>query len=342
MRVLIASDAWRPQINGVVRTLETVVAELRRMGHAVEVVHPGDFRTVACPTYPEIRLAVLPRTRLEARIDGFDPDALHIATEGPIGLAARRLFRARGWPFTTSFHTRFPEYVQERFRVPSALLYRALRWFHGAAERTLVATPSVRRELRARGFGNTAPWTRGVDADAFHPAKRAEPGLERPVWLYVGRLAVEKNLDAFLSLPLAGTKLVVGDGPERARLEADHPDAVFAGVQRGERLARTYASADVLVFPSRTDTFGLVMLEALASGTPVAAFPVPGPLDVVGEAGVLDEDLAAACRRALAVPRERCRERALTFSWTSCARVFLESLAPRAPTGAGGSIRRTA
>ena len=330
MRILLVTDAWTPQVNGVVRTWQEVVRELARAGHAVRVVHPGLFRGLACPTYPEIRLALFARRGLLAELEDFLPEAIHVATEGPLGLAARSLCRREGLPFTTSFHTRFPEYVRARCGLPEAWTYAGLRWFHGAAERVLVATESLARELEGRGFARLARWSRGVDAELFHPRKRGELGLPRPVHLYVGRLAVEKDVGEFLRQDLPGTKLVVGDGPERAALERRFPEAVFTGALRGEELARTYASADVFVFPSRTDTFGLVLLEALASGLPVAALPVPGPLDVLGDApvGVLDEDLGRAARAALGLEREACRAFALRSSWAACAARLVEHLAP--------------
>ena len=333
MRLALATDAWKPQTNGVVRTLETVVGELVREGHEVRVVHPGDgFRTVPCPTYPEIRLALFPRRRIARVLDEFRPEAVHVATEGPLGRAARAELLSRSLPFTTSFHTRFPEYVEERFRFPAAWSYRALRRFHAPATRVMVATGSVEDDLRARGFANTARWSRGVDTALFRP-QEVDLGLPRPIHLSVGRVAPEKNLEAFLELGLPGTKLVVGDGPSRQRLEERFPDAVFVGVKRGEELARHYAAADVFVFPSRTDTFGLVQLEALACGVPVAAFPVPGPLDVIGghpEVGALDEDLARAIERARDLSREACRAFALGHSWAECAALFRRLLAPLA------------
>jgi glycosyltransferase involved in cell wall biosynthesis len=262
--------------------------------------------------------------------DDFRPEAVHVATEGPLGLAARRWCRSRRVPFTTSFHTRFPEYIQQRCGLPAGVTYRAMRWFHGAAERVLVATGSVEDELRARGFDNTVRWSRGVDTELFRPRADAVLSLPRPLFTYVGRVAVEKNVEAFLSLDLPGTKVVVGDGPQRARLEQRFRQAAFLGPLFGADLARAYAASDVFVFPSRTDTFGLVMLEALACGVPVAAFPVPGPLDVIGSspAGVLDEDLGRACRAALEIPSAACREHALRHSWARCAELFASYLAP--------------
>ncbi len=331
MRILLATDAWFPQINGVVRTLSRVVEELQAQGHEVEVLHPGRFRTVPCPTYPEIRLAVLPGGGTRRLLEAFRPEAVHIATEGPIGWALRNLCVRRGLPFTTSYHTRFPEYLAARAPIPLALGYAVMRRFHRPSRGVMVATPTLRRELEGRGFRNVADWSRGVDTDLFKPRNDPAVDLPRPVCLYVGRVAVEKNLEAFLKLDLIlGSKLVVGDGPQLAELKGRFPKAHFVGAKQGEELARHYASADVFVFPSRTDTYGLVMLEALASGLPVAAFPVPGPLDVVDGhgIGVLDEDLAYAVERALAIPPERCRAHALKFSWKACAEQFLRNLHP--------------
>jgi glycosyltransferase involved in cell wall biosynthesis len=328
MRLALVSDAWFPQVNGVVRTLSTVKAELEALGHEVAVIAPDQFRTVACPTYPEIRLAVLPRRGLRRRLDRLAPNAIHIATEGPLGMAARAYCRRRGLAFTTSFHTRFPEYVEARTGVPRSWLYAWLRRFHAPAAGVMVATDSLMRELAGYGFANLRRWSRGVDTALFQPGPKDLYDLPRPIYLNVGRVAVEKNIEAFLGLDLPGTKVVVGDGPQRAQLERRHPDAVFLGSKTGADLARHFAAADVFVFPSRTDTFGLVMLEALAAGVPVAAFPVPGPLDVVdGHAvGVLDEDLGRAARAALDIPGARCRAYAEGFSWGRCAEQFLANL----------------
>jgi len=280
-RLLIVTDAWLPQVNGVVRTLTTVVAELRAMGHVVEVIAPDRFHTIPCPTYSDIPLALLPRRRMVRLIQAFRPDALHIATEGPLGMAARSWAMRTGFSFTTAFHTRFAEYIKARTGLPVWPVYAWMRRFHGAADGTMVATRSLREELSGRGFRNIRPWSRGVDLKLFRPQPCEDWGLARPVFLYVGRVAVEKNIGAFLSLDLPGSKVVVGGGPILSRLQREHPDVRFTGPRYGEALARAYAGADVFVFPSLTDTFGLVLLEALACGTPIAAYPVTGPIDVL-------------------------------------------------------------
>ncbi len=331
-RVLIVSDAWTPQVNGVVRTLSTIAEEMRALGIAVEIIGPDQFRTVPMPSYPEIRLALFPSRKLAKLIDAFAPDALHIATEGPLGIAARKFARKRGIAFTTAFHTRFAEYLQARTRIPVGLTYAWLRWFHGAGAGVMVATQSLRDELTARGFKNVRAWSRGVDLEAFHPEPKEDWNLPRPIFAYVGRVAVEKNLRAFLNLSLPGSKLVVGDGPQRKKLEREYPDTYFAGARHGAALAAAYAGADVFVFPSKTDTFGLVVLEALASGLPVAAYPVTGPMDILGESprpvGALNENLRQAALDALNIDRAACRPHAETYSWTTCAARFLDNLVP--------------
>ena len=333
MKILLASDAWYPQINGVVRTLNRVREELEAQGHSFEIICPDQFRTIPCPSYPEIPLAILPGIGMAKRIEAAKADAVHIATEGPIGLAVRNHCVKRGLPFTTSYHTRFPEYLSARVPVPVSWGYAFMRWFHKPSKAIMVATNSMKRELEAEGFEHLVDWTRGVDTKLFRPdAPKALQGhnLPRPIHLYVGRVAVEKNIEAFLKLELDGSKVVVGDGPQRAALEAEYPNVLFVGAKQGEDLASHYASGDVFVFPSRTDTFGLVMLEAMASGLPVAAYPVPGPLDIVDGVGVgaLSEDLGVAVGEAIKLPRERCREHALKYSWTACAEMFLENLSP--------------
>ena len=337
LRILIVTDAWHPQVNGVVRTLSTGGQELRATGDTVEFLTPAEFRSVPCPTYPEIRLAIAGPRAIARRIGAFRPDAVHIATEGPLGFLARRYMKKHGLPFTTSFHTRFPEYIRARARVPRGLSYAAIRWFHRPAARVMPPTPSVLRDLEGRGFRNLAQWTRGVDTDLFRPGPKPEwaRALPGPVMLYAGRLAVEKGLPDFLALDRPGTKLVVGDGPARDGLASAYPAARFLGAKFGEDLAEAYRAADVFVFPSRTDTFGLVMLEALASGLPVAAYPVMGPLDVIGPGtlrpppvGCLHDDLGAAVDAALAAAGPHCRAYAETFSWKACADRFRGYLAP--------------
>ena len=328
MRILIVTDAWFPQTNGVVSTLAQTAAWLGRFGHEVRIINPGDFHSVACPTYPEIRLSILPYKNVERSILMFSPQALHIATEGPLGLSARRFCVRHGVAFTTSYHTQFPQYLRARFPIPLGISYRLLRWFHGAAARCMVSTASVRRDLAAHGFENLATWRRGVDTEVFKPHPKDLLTLPRPIAAYVGRVAVEKNIDAFLKMAWSGSKIVIGDGPERPRLEKQYPDATFLGYRFGEDLARHLAAADVMVFPSRTDTFGLVNLEAMACGVPVAAYPVTGPIDVIqdGVTGALDADLASAARRALEIDPNACREHALKSGWDVCSREFENNL----------------
>jgi glycosyltransferase involved in cell wall biosynthesis len=331
VNILLATDAWPPQVNGVVRTLMALKRELGALGHGVSVIGPDRFRSIRCPGYTEIRLAIDAGPRIGRMIEAAAPDAIHVVTEGPVGFAARRWCLKRGLAFTTAFHTRFPEYLAERHIAPKALTYIFLRRFHAPSQGVMVATESVRSELAARGFGNLKPWGRGVDTALFDPARRdGAIDLPRPIFLSVGRIAREKNLPAFLGLDLPGSKVVVGEGPQLQELRRRFPGAHFLGHRDNGTLAGIYAAADVFVFPSRTDTFGLVMLEALASGVPVAAFPVPGPLDVIGDsgAGALDEDLRAAALAALKIPRELCREHALSFTWTACAARFVDQLCP--------------
>ena len=328
MRLLVATDAWRPQVNGVVRSLEHMAAEGPALGAEVTFLTPERFRSFPMPTYPEIRLSVARPGRIAAFIEEARPTHIHIATEGPIGLAVRRLCAREGRAFTTSYHTRFPEYVSARLPVPQAWTYGALRRFHNSGRAVMVSTRSLAEELRGHGFRNILRWTRGVDTALFRPRSERAFDLKRPVFLYVGRVAIEKNLGAFLSLDLPGTKVVVGDGPSRPMLERVHSDVRFLGSLSGEALARVYASADVFVFPSLTDTFGIVLLEALASGLPIAAYPVTGPRDVVGESGcgVLDTDLRRAALAALDIPRDRCRAYGETFTWRESARQFFSNI----------------
>jgi glycosyltransferase involved in cell wall biosynthesis len=328
MRVLIATDAWHPQVNGVVRTLTSLARSAKSLGVDVEFLSPEGFPTVPLPTYPGLRLAVPGRSRIARRIDQAEPDAIHIATEGTIGHATRAYCVKRGLPFTTSYTTRFPEYISARLPVPEGWIYAALRRFHAAAAVTMVATPSLMSELTQRGFSRLGMWTRGVDTDLFRPDRAIDLAFPRPIFVCVGRVAVEKNLEAFLSLDLPGTKVVIGTGPREAELKRRFPAAKFLGQIENGKLAAHVAAADVFVFPSRTDTFGVVQLEALASGVPIAAFPVTGPKDVIGDnpIGVLSEDLRAACLAALDVSRDACRAFALNYSWDNSARQFIGHL----------------
>src|ERR1700674_3536386 len=328
MRILVATDAWHPQVNGVVRTLTNMAEAARAFGVEISFLTPQSFRTFAMPSYPDLRLALPYPAKIARLIAEARPDSIHIATEGPIGLLVRRYCRKHRLPFTTSFHTRFPEYISARLPIPEAWIWTALRAFHGPSQAVMAATPALAGELRARGFRNVVLWPRGVDASQFHP-RAADLGLPRPVFLCVGRVAVEKNLEAFLDLDLPGAKVIVGDGPALTALARKYPQAVFLGAQQGEELAETYAAADVFVFPSKTDTFGLVLLEALASGVPVAAFPVTGPRDVLGSApvGALSDDLQPACLAALRISPQACLEFAANHTWEASARAFIEHMA---------------
>lgn len=328
MHVLIVTDAWHPQTNGVVRTLENVATAARDLGAEVSFLTPEPFRTFPLPSYPEIRIAVSWPGAVSRIISRHDPDHVHIATEGPLGIAAHRWCRARDFCFTTSYHTRFPEYIRQRYPVPERLSYAWLRRFHNASSGMMVATNSLAEELTARGFRRILPWGRGVDADLFRPIPDATLPFPGPIFLFVGRIAPEKNLEAFLKLDLPGSKVLVGDGPARADLQRRFPQAHFLGLKHGEELARIYAASDVFVFPSLTDTFGVVVLEAMAAGVPVAAFPVTGPSDTLQgtQAGVLDWDLKAAALAALKIPPHLPRELALEHSWEVCARAFLANI----------------
>lgn len=340
MNIVIVTDAWKPQVNGVVRTLTQTRLELEKMGHTVTLITPLEFRTIPCPTYPDIRLSLMPGAKLARLLEAAAPQALHIATEGPLGMAARAWARARNLPFTTAYHTRFPEYVHARVRLPLSVTYRFLRWFHGASTAIMVPTEVVRRDLIANGFApaQVVLWSRGVDLDIFQAGPAMPHALRPPIFLCVGRVAVEKNLEAFLKLDLPGTKWVAGEGPQLEELRRRYPDAHFTGVLNQTELASLYNAASVFVFPSRTDTFGLVLLEAMACGCPVAAYPVTGPLDVLGDspAGVMDEDLRSACMQALTIPRELPRAHAERFSWRAATETFLSYLHPFAspPSGA--------
>ena len=332
MRILIVTDAWSPQVNGVVRTLQATRAELERQGHVVRVISPDLYPSLPCPTYPEIRLAMVRAAWIGSLIYDFGPDAVHLSTEGPLCIAARRWCLRNGFPFTTAFHTQFPDYVAARVPVPAELIWRYVRWFHTSSSAVLVSTPSVRQILRKHGVLHTAHWSRGVDLENFSPD--AQPPalfatLQRPIQLYVGRIAVEKNIAAFLSSLHPGSKIVVGDGPARAAMQAQFPDTHFLGSLSGRDLAGAYAGADVFVFPSRTDTFGLVMIEALACGTPVAAYRVSGPADIITPmTGALDDNLDNAIASALTRNRNDCAIYGSTFTWTASTAQFLDALAP--------------
>lgn len=336
MNIVIVTDAWFPQVNGVVRTLARTRDELVRLGHQVQVIAPERFRSIPCPTYPEIRLSLFPGRRLRVLIEAAQPDAVHIATEGPLGLAARAWCLKKNFPFTTAFHTQFPEYVKLRTGIPLALTYRLMRWFHGPAATLMVATPTLKQRLEGWGFNNLGLWSRGVDTDLFQPREKYFLDANRPIFMYMGRVAVEKNIEAFLKLDLPGTKYVVGGGPDLETLRRKYPGVRFTGYKTDKELGKHLAAADVFVFPSRTDTFGLVVIEALACGVPVAAYPVQGPVDIIenGVTGYLDEDLKAAATKALTLDPDRCRREALRYSWETCTRQFLSHMPPLPPVAA--------
>lgn len=336
MKIMLITDAWHPQVNGVVRTLTRVIEECEAMGHKFEIVSPNDgFKTIPLPTYNEIQLAIGARAEIEKRFHEFEPEAVHIATEGTLGMAARSMCLKNKMPYTTSYHTRFPEYVSARFPVPLSWGYGFMKWFHRYSGHIMVATPSMQEDLESRGFGNVVAWSRGVDTELFHPSKREtmpDPyeGLERPIFLNVGRVAVEKNIEAFVELDLPGTKVVVGDGPQLEELQKKYPKVKFLGAKFGEELASCFAHSDVFVFPSLTDTFGLVILEAMATGTPVAGYVVPGPKDLIpgSNAGAISDDLRTACLECLDLDRDTCRTYAEGYSWTACAETFITNLEP--------------
>jgi len=344
MRILIATDAWHPQVNGVVRTLTSLARAAAALGAEIEFLTPEGFPSVGVPTYPGLRVALPNRREIARRIAAASPDAIHIATEGPIGWATRAYCRRRKLAFTTSYTTRFPEYVAVRTGIPVGVGYAVLRHFHDAAAMTMVATPSLRQELGGRGFRRLGFWTRGVDTELFHPDRPAALDLPRPIFMTMGRVAVEKNLEAFLSLDLPGSRVVIGDGPQMALLQKKYPSAVFLGEKKGQDLTSHLAAADVFVFPSLTDTFGVVQLEALACGTPVAAFPVTGPKDVIADhpIGALDGDLRGACLRALTMSRQTCRDFALERSWENSARQFIGNLTVLQPSRSLRPARRLA
>lgn len=330
MRIAILTDAWFPQVNGVVRTLNKTIAILEKWGHEILCINPQDFRTIPTPTYPDIPLALLPYRKVKRMLDAFKPEAIHISTEGPIGWAGRRYCLKMDFPYTSTYHTRFPEYVRLRAPIPLFFSYAFVRRFHSKAVHTMVATQSMKTTLESWGFNNLEFWSRGVDIDHFQPRNELAIEAKYPVFLYLGRVAVEKNIRSFLQLELPGTKVVIGDGPAREQLEKEFPEALFLGHRENGELARLVASANVMVFPSRTDTFGLVMLEAMASGVPVAAYPVEGPLDVIqnGINGWMDEDLGTAALKAMEVERNSCRQYAEAYAWETCTRQFLSLIEP--------------
>ena len=344
MPVLIATDAWHPQVNGVVRTLTSLANSASGLGAEIEFLTPEGFPSMPVPTYPGLRIALPRRREIARRIEAVSPDAIHIATEGPIGWAVRAYCRRHKLAFTTSYTTRFPEYVSVRTGIPEGLGYAVMRQFHSASSMVMVATDSLRRELAGRGFRRLGYWTRGVNTELFRPDDPARLDLPRPIFMTMGRVAVEKNLEAFLSLDLPGSKVVVGDGPQKAELQRKFPDVHFLGEKKGRDLSSHLAAADVFVFPSLTDTFGVVQLEALACGTPVAAFPVTGPLDVIADRpiGAIDHDLRAACLRALNMSRETCRNFALERSWENSARQFFGNLTALQPSRSLRPVRRVA
>lgn len=329
MKLLIITDAWKPQVNGVVRTLDMTSKELTKKGYKVNIVSPQGNKTLPCPTYSEIPLTLAPYKVVQNSFQQFTPDTIHIATEGPLGWAARKFCKTYDLNFTTSFHTRFPEYVHARTKIPTQWSYKVLRHFHSIARRVMVTTPSMKDKLNSHGFRNLQRWSRGVDTELFKPAKRVF-NSNKPKLLYVGRVAIEKNLNAFLEMDIDAHKIVVGDGPLLHLLKQKYPETLFTGAKFGKELVHYYAQADVFVFPSRTDTFGLVMLEALSCGTPVAAFPTEGPIDVIqsSEVGCLNKDLKKATLTALRKSRKQCRAYAENFSWDKCTRQFINHLVP--------------
>jgi glycosyltransferase involved in cell wall biosynthesis len=330
LKIAIPTDAWPPHMCGISHTLVRITDMLKERGHEVLVLYPEMFGNVPCPTYTEIKLAVLPGRAVAKKLDEFAPDAVHIPVEGPIGYAARSWCLKRGYPFTTSFTTKFPEYIRKRTGLPEGPMYTMYRKFHGKAARTMVATPSLKAELEGIGFKNLVFWGRGVDADLFRPRDKSFLDLPRPIAVYMGRVAVEKNIEAFLDLDLPGSKLVVGDGPAMDKLMKKYPNAVFVGRKSGEELAKHLAASDVFVFPSLTDTFGIVMIEAMACGLPVAAYPTVGPKDLVvdGVTGKLSDDLKTAVEGALKMDPAACREHALHYTWERSLEQFLDNLEP--------------
>ena len=330
MKIMIVTDAWEPQVNGVVRTLKQTMHELKKMGHTIDMITPLEFKTVPCPTYPDISLSLFPGKKVRQKMEAFAPDAIHIATEGPLGIAARAYALKHKLPFSTAYHTRFPEYVKARTGIPLAITYAFIRWFHGPSMAVMAPTIVVKDDLEKYGLNNVVLWSRGVDLDIFKMQDSKALNTSHPIFLYVGRVAIEKNINAFLEIDLPGSKWVVGDGPAMAGIKEKYPETNYLGVLQQHELAKVYAAADVFVFPSKTDTFGLVLLEAMACGTPVAAYPVTGPIDVLGNspAGAMNDDLREACLQALKIPREVARAHAEKFSWRAASEQFANHLKP--------------
>ncbi len=332
LKIAFITDAWHPQINGVVTTIDNTCKTLREQGNELLMITPDQFNTIPCPSYPSIKLAVFCYPKVKKLLDNFSPDRIHIATEGPLGLAARKYCLKHKLAFTTSFHTLFAEYTHLRFKVPISWGYRLLHWFHNPASHIMVATGRVETDLIKRGFKKEkfVRWSRGVDTDRFKPRDKGHLSYPRPISMFVGRVAVEKSIEDFLALSIPGTKVVVGDGPQLSQLKSQYPEAVFHGFETGEPLAKTMAAADIFVFPSRTDTFGIVMLDALACGLPVAAYPVQGPLDVLidNQTGCMRENLQEAFYDAIKLKSEDCRKQALTYSWQNCSAQFFKNLVP--------------
>jgi glycosyltransferase involved in cell wall biosynthesis len=330
-KIALITDAWHPQVNGVVQTLNRVTEHLKNMGHQLEIIQPQTFHTLPCPSYPEVPLAIFPSKQIRRRLEKFNPDHVHIATEGPLGICAWRYCSKKKWAFTTAFHTQFPEYLHHRCRFPLSISYALIRWFHNSGSGTMVSTSTIQKNLRDRGFQYVKPWCRGVAPDVFKPGPTELLDLPKPIHLYVGRVAVEKNIDAFLAIPLQGSKVVIGSGPALAQLQQKFPEVHFLGKMQGQDLVNGYASADVFVFPSKTDTYGLVMLESLACGTPVAAYPVQGPLDVITDpsVGSLNSNLKVAIEQALTLKRDDAIRFAQQHSWGNCAQMFFDNLVPK-------------
>ncbi len=330
MKIALISDAWHPQINGVVTTLANTVKALERLGHVVKLMTPDLFKNYPCPGYPDVRLAFLCGPKLRPLIKSFKPDALHLVTEGPVGFAARRYCQELGYRYTSSYLSQYPDYLNMRIGFPKQVSAAYLRWFHSDSARVMVATPTLEHDLRKKGYQHLVRWSRGVDTGLFKPRPKDFINDQRPIFMYTGRVAIEKNIEAFLNLDLPGTKYVVGDGPHKEMLEKKYPSARFTGYQQGERLASYMAAADVFVFPSLTDTFGVVLLEALACGVPVAAFPVQGPKDVINDSkvGILNDDLHYAAMKALSLSPNDCLRYAMEYTWEKSARQFLDNLVP--------------